>query len=159
MLADDSLPAKGPGRADNGNLHLTEFRLCASAGGGRRRAEQRVELQNATADFDQQDWTSSDGDRRQPADGWGVHPQRASRTSRCSRRRSRQGFDGGTTLTFVLEQHVGRQHTIGRLRLSVTTAKRPVRAEPAAAGRRGDPRRARGAADATRSGSSWRVTC
>ena len=28
VLTDDSLPHKGPGRQDNGNLHLSEFSVC-----------------------------------------------------------------------------------------------------------------------------------
>jgi hypothetical protein len=39
------------------------------------------------------------------------------------------GFDGGSVLRFVLEQQ-HKQHQIGRFRLSVTTAKRPVRVAP-----------------------------
>src|SRR5207247_251591 len=30
VLTDDSLPHKGPGRQDNGNLHLSEFRVEAA---------------------------------------------------------------------------------------------------------------------------------
>src|SRR5262249_3841635 len=30
VLADDSLPHKGPGRQDNGNLHLSECRMLAA---------------------------------------------------------------------------------------------------------------------------------
>jgi hypothetical protein len=41
-------------------------------------------------------------------------------------------FDGGTALTFILEQNHGGGHLIGRLRLAVTTAPRPVRLDPLA---------------------------
>ncbi|MEQ1913108.1 MAG: hypothetical protein ABMA15_30120, partial [Vicinamibacterales bacterium] len=30
LLTDDTLPHKGPGRQDNGNLHLSEFKLTAA---------------------------------------------------------------------------------------------------------------------------------
>ena len=41
------------------------------------------------------------------------------------------GFAGGTTLRLVLEHNVGRQHAIGRVRVSVTSDRPPVRAKVA----------------------------
>jgi hypothetical protein len=51
VLSDDSLPMKGPGRQDNGNLHLSEFEAyVVDAGSTERR---RLKIQKATADWDQ----------------------------------------------------------------------------------------------------------
>jgi hypothetical protein len=134
VLADDSLPAKGPGRAVNGNFHLTELRLWASPTGEaakRTGAEQRVELHNGSADFDQKDWAASAAIDGNPQTGWGVDPaEGASHFAVFETKQPLAGFEGGTALKFVLEQHVGRKHTIGRVRLSVTTAKPPVKAVP-----------------------------
>jgi hypothetical protein len=38
VLTDDSLPKKGPGRQENGNLHLSEFELWTEATEGRQRS-------------------------------------------------------------------------------------------------------------------------
>jgi hypothetical protein len=133
VLADDSLPAKGPGRAVNGNFHLTELRLFASpkSGGATTApsAETRVELQHASADFEQPNYGSATAIDGQPQTGWGVHPAEGKPHHAVYETKNSPGYDGGTTLKFVLEQQVGRKHTIGRVRLSVTTAPRPVKAE------------------------------
>src|SRR4029079_12564196 len=36
VMTDDSLPHKGPGRQDNGNLHLNEFRVSVRAKDGKQ---------------------------------------------------------------------------------------------------------------------------
>jgi hypothetical protein len=127
-LADGSLPAKGPGRAINGNFHLTELCVFASpkAGGA---AETRVELEHASADVEQPNYGSATALDGQPQTGWGVHPAEGKSHHAVFETKDLPGFDGGTTLKFVLEQQVGRKHTIGRVRLSVTTAPRPAKAD------------------------------
>jgi hypothetical protein len=50
VLSDESLPHKGPGRQpENGNLHLSEFKVKADA--------KDVAIARATADFNQSGWT------------------------------------------------------------------------------------------------------
>src|SRR5947207_9498193 len=58
VLTDESLPHKGPGRQDNGNLHLSEFRVEAAP---RQSQSNRiiVPLQHPSADFDQDGWDIS----------------------------------------------------------------------------------------------------
>ena len=73
VLADDSLPHKGPGRQDNGNLHLSELKLLAEAGCGGDSL--RVPLQNPTSDFDQQGWTVAHAIDEQEKTAWGIYPQ------------------------------------------------------------------------------------
>jgi hypothetical protein len=129
-MADESLPAKGPGRAINGNFHLTELRVFASPkAGGASAPETRVELEHASADVEQTNYGSATALDGQPQTGWGVHPAEGKSHHAVFETKDLPGFDGGTTLKFVLEQHVGRKHTIGRVRLSVTTALKPVKAE------------------------------
>ncbi len=74
VLTDDSLPLKGPGRQDNGNLHLSEFQVKAaprsqadSGGAGRRLAEPLRRLQPGGLD-------DRHGDRRPGAHGLGHLP-------------------------------------------------------------------------------------
>ncbi len=144
VLTDDSLPLHGPGRQNNGNLHLSEFLVKASRGvpaTGSQPATvknpatnpsdiQSVELQNPTADFNQTDWgiaRAIDGDL---TTAWGIYPDIGKPHRAVFETKENVGFDGGTTLTFVIEQRHGTNHLIGRPRLSVTTAPRPVKANP-----------------------------
>src|SRR5205823_3943254 len=49
VLPDESLPQKGPGRYDNGNFHLTEFRFFAATNGAAQAAKP-IPFTRATAD-------------------------------------------------------------------------------------------------------------
>ena len=129
VLADDSLPHKGPGRQDNGNLHLSEFQLEAAPQSGAT-TNKIVVLQNATADFNQQDWGIGKAIDRKPETAWGIHPEVGKSHFAVFETKEDVGYDGGTVLTFVLDQKHGGGHLIGRLRLSVTTEARPIKANP-----------------------------
>src|SRR5436190_13068179 len=52
VLPDDRLPHRGPGRWDNGNFHLSEFRAFAAAPGGAGSAATLV-FSRAVADYDE----------------------------------------------------------------------------------------------------------
>ncbi len=54
VLGDPSLPHGGPGRQDNGNLHLSEFRIEAAPQA--TSAARPVAIARAVADFDQAGW-------------------------------------------------------------------------------------------------------
>ena len=128
VLPDESLPANGPGRAENGNLHLSEIKLAA-AGRSPNGAVQPVVLQNATSDFDQDGWAIAMALDGKPETAWGVHPAEGKRHFAVFELKAPLATgDGGSSLTFTLEQGHGRGHTIGRLRLSVTNSPHPVRA-------------------------------
>jgi cytochrome c553 len=125
VLTDDALPHKGPGRQDNGNLHLSEVRAHA-APKAEPGAKRPLALQNASADFNQAGWTAAmaiDGD---PKTAWGIYPEVGKPHAAAFELKEPAGFGGGTVLSFTLEQLHGGGHLIGRLRLSVTTDPRPV---------------------------------
>ncbi|MGZ5517369.1 MAG: DUF1549 domain-containing protein, partial [Limisphaerales bacterium] len=128
VLTDSSHPRNGPGRQpDNGNLHLSEFQVFAAAKGAT--TNQQIKLQNPTADFNQDAWTiekSIDGDTNT---AWGVFPETGKPHYAVFELKESVSFENGTTLTFVLEQLHGREHTILRPRLSATTKPRPVKVE------------------------------
>ncbi|HEV3238086.1 MAG TPA: DUF1553 domain-containing protein, partial [Gemmataceae bacterium] len=129
-LTDKSLPANGPGRADNGNFVLGEFRVTAAQKGMPDKA-QKVELQNATSDFAQTgqgEFPAKDALDGNPKTGWAIAPQMGKPHVAVFETKNDDGFDGGTMLTVVLEQNYGGKHILGKFRLSVTTAARPVRA-------------------------------
>jgi hypothetical protein len=132
VLIDDSLPLHGPGRADNGNLALSEIELAAAPKTSPDLATP-VGLQNASADFNEL-FAGVDYDAAKAIDGdlktsWGIYPEVGRAHFAVFELKETAGFDGGTVLTFVLKQKY-KQHLIGRPRLSVATAPRPVRASP-----------------------------
>ena len=170
VLADDSLPHKGPGRQDNGNLHLSEFKVMAaparavslspseeergrvtgptsngttapspvSSPPKQQRGEEApsataqkpVALQNPSADFNQDGWGIEKSIDSKTNTAWAIYPDVGKSHLAVFETKEDVGFERGTTLTFVLEQLHGGGHLIGRPRLSVTTAPRPVRANP-----------------------------
>jgi hypothetical protein len=124
VLPDKNLPKMGPGR--NGNFVLSEFKVTAATRATPHNG-QAVALQNADADFAQNGWpvaAAIDGDAKT---GWAVDPQYGKPHTAVFETKQDTGGDGGSTLTFVLEQNYGSQHTIGRFRISATTSGRPVR--------------------------------
>jgi hypothetical protein len=129
VLADPSLPAKGPGRASNGNFVLNEFRVTAKPQGEPGTAKP-IKLRNAKADFSQEGYpiaAAIDGKRDT---GWAVEPAFGRSHVAVFEINKPIRFAKGTTLTFTLEQRFGgKKHNIGRLRLSVTTAKPPISIE------------------------------
>ncbi len=130
VLADDRLPQRGPGRQDNGNLHLSEFKLQAAPMNDPAAAK-AVALENPTADFNQEGWTIAMAIDGQPQTAWGIHPQVGKSHQAVFELKELLACEQGAVLTFSLEQLHGRNHLIGRLRLSVTDAEKPVVAAPA----------------------------
>ena len=119
VLPDDRLPSRGPGRNENGNLHLTEFRVAS----GSRPVSVRV----ASADFEQTDWgiaAAFDGNNQT---AWGIYPE-VGKPHHAVFELAEDVGDG--PLTFTVVQTHPASHPIGRFRLSVTTATRPVRSQP-----------------------------
>jgi mono/diheme cytochrome c family protein len=126
VLTDPSLPMKGPGRQDNGNLHLTEFRVTAAPTSAPTKTAPIV-LQNSMADFNQDGWTIAHAVDGNPATAWGVYPQIGNPHQAVFEFKEPINHAGGATLTFVLEQKHGGGHLIGRPRLSVTSSVRPLK--------------------------------
>jgi hypothetical protein len=128
VLPDPSLPGGGPGRAVNGNFALNEFRVTASPRSGPGEALS-VKLRNPAASFSQDThggWpvaAALDGD---PKTGWSIDPLEGKPHVAVFESERPVGFPGGTTLQFALQQGAPAGHNLGRLRLSVTAAKRPL---------------------------------
>ena len=122
VLADDSLPKKGPGRQDNGNLHLTNFRVEAI---GKDRSTKAVRLTKAAADFNQKDWEIEKAIDADAKTAWGIYPQ-VGKSHQAVFELEKPVPQHTDRLTFVLEQNHGGGHLIGRPRLSVTASAPPV---------------------------------
>jgi hypothetical protein len=128
VLADPSLPKQGPGRQDNGNLHLSEFRvLLESPLVG---VPIPLPIRRASADFDQQGWTISQALDGKPATAWGIYPEVGRPHAAVFELERPLDASAGLDLTFVLQQLHGTRHLIGRPRFSCTTAKEPARVRP-----------------------------
>jgi hypothetical protein len=124
LLTDAALPHRGPGRQDNGNLHLSEFRVTATADG----KSKPVKIRTATADFDQEGWTILHAIDGKPATAWGIYPQVGKPHEAVFELAEPIVCDAETDITFTLEQLHGGGHLIGRFRLSLTDAAPPLKA-------------------------------
>ena len=129
VLSDDSLPMKGPGRQENGNLHLSEIRVELSAD-GQPTSFAPVGLGNPTADFDQAGWGIPRAIDGNPATAWGIHPQVGQSHLAVFDLKTPVTAKEGALVRVTLDQLHGGMHTIGRMRLSVSRQPAPVRATP-----------------------------
>lgn len=118
VLVDQSLPMNGPGRQDNGNFTLSEFETQLFEPG----TAQPVTLKfaRATADFDQQDWTSAMAIDGNEATGWGVHPAIGVSHYAVFELAEPLALAANAKLTLTLKQRSGNAHLIGSLRISAT---------------------------------------
>jgi mono/diheme cytochrome c family protein len=137
VLAHDSLPKRGPGRQDNGNLHLSEIELRLFEPGA---VDARpLKLKRATADFNQEGWgveRALDGDLKT---AWGIYPAVGESHQAVFELTEPQTFKPGARLAIQLKQLHGGGHLIGAFSLAITTdedagaAVRPMEVEAALA--------------------------
>jgi len=114
-------PGKRGGRPCVRNLRIT------AAPASDLTAGKPVALQGGVADYSQDGYpvtAAIDGD---PNTGWAVNGQPGRPHVAVFETAADTGVPGGTVLSLVLEQGFGGQHTLGRFRVSVTTAPRPVK--------------------------------
>ncbi len=120
VLADDRLPNKGPGRADNGNFVLSEFKVAVSPSGGGELFP--LVFASAEADHSQADFDVAravDGD---PKTGWAIGLATGSQNvNRRAIFKLKEPIknESGLKLALTLEQNYGDRHTIGKFRVSV----------------------------------------
>jgi hypothetical protein len=152
LLADPTLPKGGPGRQDNGNLHLNLIELFSPPAalqdaGGPKNATQTADSQTAaaqpaaptslkirraTADFSQEGWTVEHAIDGNAGSAWGIYPKVGESHLGVFELETPLPLDSRRELTVVLHQTHGGGHLIGRLALSATTSANPsARALPA----------------------------
>lgn len=121
LLTDDSLPHRGPGRAPNGNLHLSEFEVLIFRPGSAKPEQQA--FRRALSDFDQAggyDITKTiDGDQKT---SWAIHPAASVSHHAVYELTTPVKLEAGTRLVFTLRQLQGGSHLLGKFRLSATSS-------------------------------------
>ncbi|MEZ6057120.1 MAG: DUF1553 domain-containing protein [Planctomycetaceae bacterium] len=129
LLSDPRLPSNGPGRSPNGNFVLTEFTVQA-AGTEKGAKPGAVKLINPKADFSQDGYSIAsaiDGKQDASGNGWATHPETGKNRTATFEVESPVAREGGSKLFFTLDQkYQGKDHTIGRFRISVTDATPPL---------------------------------
>ncbi len=114
VLPDDSLPHGGPGRApENGNFVLTELALQDYG--------KLIPLTAISADYEQRGQPAAkvfDGDQKT---GWAVDGATGKPHELLFTPGANIGVGGEHTLAFRFSFQYGRQHTLGKFRLSATT--------------------------------------
>lgn len=128
-LADKRLPSNGPGYG-NGNFVLTEFEVHTAT---KQTPDKftKVILQNAQADFSQKGYdvkTAIDGKTAPNGNGWAIAPKLGVDHTAVFETNADTVIPSGSVLKIVLNhQFSDGKHTLGRFRISVTTAPRPIR--------------------------------
>ncbi|MBI1831466.1 MAG: hypothetical protein HYR84_08455, partial [Planctomycetes bacterium] len=125
VLPDPSLPAQGPGRAQNGNFVLQELRLDFVKQGSTDKAKP-IKLIRPQATFSQDTFPIANAVDNNPATGWAIAPQFAKPQVAVFEFQQKIGTTEGTTFKLTMLQNFGTQHTVGKFRISVTTSKPPV---------------------------------
>src|SRR5579883_700568 len=131
LLPDPRLPGHGPGRAPNGNGHLTRFRIKATPKDNPNKATPLV-LHNAWADFSEDKFPVKAALGSNPSNSWAVYPETGRPHVALFELKEPITSANSSILTFTLEQqhnHPGWSHNIGRFRLSVTAQPRAILAE------------------------------
>ena len=129
-LTDESMFQGGPGRQDNGNLHLSEIRVAVSSV-DLPETKHDVRLINPRADFDQQGWTIQHAIDNQPGTAWGIYPQIGKPHIAVFEFVEPVRFPAGAIVTVALEQLHGGSHLIGRPRIAFTSVAAPFPLEVA----------------------------
>ncbi len=137
VLPDDSLPAKGPGRAANGNFVLTE--VVVEHQPTEQAEKQIVSLQNSTASHEQaagaeqhpyKKWAIAsviDKDEKGATWGWAILDHAGKPNVAVFEATQPIAGGEGSSLTIQLLHNSNiAQHTVGRFRISMTSHPLPV---------------------------------
>lgn len=123
VLAHDSLPKRGPGRQDNGNLHLSEFELLVQSPG--QDTPKPVPISKATADFNQEGWGIARAIDGKPETAWGIYPEVGNDHQAVFELAQPLQASPQSKFIIRLKQLHGARHLIGRFRISTTGSSNP----------------------------------
>ncbi len=124
LLADDSLPQRGPGRAANGNLVLSELKATIAPQAAADQAKP-LEFGKATADFGQNGYPVTGALDGNPGTGWALAGGIGKNHVAVFELKEPLTLDGPAVLTVTLDQQHDNTHTIGRFRLATSPTPSP----------------------------------
>lgn len=123
LIPDASLPQNGPGREDNGNMHLSEFVIQAVDKAGSARA---LAVSGARADFNQKDWGIEQSIDIKRETAWAIYPEVGKPHHAIFALKEALQNASESTLVIALEQVQGGKRLIGRFKLSATATPNPL---------------------------------
>ena len=118
VLTDERLPKGGPGRQDNGNLHLSEVEVQLFESGAEK--PKRIEIRQAAADFNQTGWGIERAIDGKTDTAWGIFPAVGQDHTAVFVFATPVTVPPNSQLVIRLKQLHGGGHLIGKLRLAVT---------------------------------------
>lgn len=124
-LPDTKLPAKGPGRAGNGNFVLTHVKLetASRLSRGRLRAER---LGGAIASFAQSRYPATSALSPSARTGWAISPHFGKAHTMVVLPASPVRWEAGVHVRLTLSFSFGSKHVLGRFRVSATDGDDPT---------------------------------
>lgn len=124
-LADERLPNQGPGRAENGNFLISEFRV-EIAPPADAAEPQSVPLQRALADFSQESYGAEESIDDKSNTGWAIYPDVGKRHFIVYETGQDLKLGRDAIVTIEIEQHFqDGKHALGKFRVSATGVDRP----------------------------------
>lgn len=123
LLPHESLPQSGPGRQDNGNLHLSEIRVESDRNGEHSTHEL---LPDPRSDFNQSGWEVGKAVDGNPVTAWGIHPKVGQYHQAIFDLAQPITQAQGRTVRIHLDQLHGGKHLIGRFRLTLSEKPNPA---------------------------------
>ncbi|MEO6435740.1 MAG: DUF1553 domain-containing protein, partial [Tepidisphaeraceae bacterium] len=128
VLTDPSLPKNGPGRHENGNFVLSQFKVeHADPGEDVVSAPTRIKLDRAEADFSQTEFDVAKAIDDTIDKGWAISGSEG--TPRTAAFYTPEKLAGKRKLIFTLRQQ-HKDHTLGKFRLSVGRMPPPLATPP-----------------------------
>lgn len=126
-LTDPSLPKNGPGRSPSGDFLLTLLTL-KTASIDAPKATKEIPLQKGQASFETPGHKVDRVINGSPHSGWSTSPQRGKKQIATFETKKPFGFEKGTLVTVTLQQSNTQKlyHNLGRFRISLTTASKPL---------------------------------
>ncbi len=127
MLTDASLPANGPGLADNANLVLNEFELEV-ANPNEPDQWRKVKFRSGSAYMEQAGFPIADAinGKKLPRKGWAMVDSKGKVNWATLQLEMPIGFAGGTLLRFKMHQKFDDRHQAGCFRISVAKSATPT---------------------------------
>jgi hypothetical protein len=119
-LTDPALPSTGPGRTPHGNFVLTEINVTAAPKDAIENG-QPVKLMHAEDDFHQEGFPAANAIDGNQKTGWAIQGPGHWNVNRSATFTFEKPVElsGGVRWTIRLDQQYGKQHTLGKLRISL----------------------------------------